>query len=130
MDGYGYGYGSGQRGDRRLEIVSGKGFGFGNSNQIFATRPHSPNVASIPPRRSLSSSSKPWGGLTDPEMKRKKRIAKYKVYTVEVGITGGSDSYTSDALSCLVVPDGDVAGSVVAGNCWIDEQTIMETIDH
>ncbi|CAK7348379.1 unnamed protein product [Dovyalis caffra] len=57
------GYGSGQSSDRRLEIVSGKGFGFGNSNQIYATRPHSPNVAKIPPRRSQSSASKPWGSL-------------------------------------------------------------------
>ncbi|KAJ6400997.1 hypothetical protein OIU84_016421 [Salix udensis] len=93
----GYGYGSDQRGERRLEIVSGKGFGFGNSNQIYATRPHSPNVASIPPRRSQSSSSRPWGGMTDPEMKRKKRIAKYKVYTVE----------------------GKVKASLRRGICWI-----------
>ncbi|KAG5222043.1 DUF3511 domain protein [Salix suchowensis] len=80
MDGYGYGLD--QRGERRLEIVSGKGFGFGNSNQIYATRPHSPNAL---------------GGLTDPEMKRKKRIAKYKVYTVE----------------------GKVKASLRRGICWI-----------
>lgn len=29
-----------------------------------------------------AAATKPWG-FTDPEMKRKKRIAKYKVYTVE-----------------------------------------------
>ncbi|KAG5231698.1 DUF3511 domain protein [Salix suchowensis] len=37
------------------------------------------------------------GGLTDPEMKRKKRIAKYKVYTVE----------------------GKVKASLRRGICWI-----------
>ncbi|KAM7521431.1 hypothetical protein LguiA_011333 [Lonicera macranthoides] len=68
-------------GDRRMEIVSGKGFTTGN--QIY-TGPRSPNPQ-IPPRPSQvssSSSSKPWG-FSDPEMKRRKRVAKYKVYTVE-----------------------------------------------
>jgi len=32
--------------------------------------------------RTSQSASKPWG-FSDSEMKRKKRIAKYKVYTVE-----------------------------------------------
>ncbi|XP_031288008.1 uncharacterized protein LOC116146726 [Pistacia vera] len=83
------GFGSGQRsygGDRRLEIVSGKSFGtaFG-ANQIYVTRSHSPDLPPIPPRATRpnnSASVKPWG-FSDPEMKRKKRIAKYKVYTVE-----------------------------------------------
>ncbi|EEF47301.1 uncharacterized protein LOC8265155 [Ricinus communis] len=86
----GYGYSSGQRsygvGDQRFEIVSGKSFC--NSNQIYATRGHSPNQPPIPthatrPRKSASTATAPWGGFGDPEMKRKKRIAKYKVYTVE-----------------------------------------------
>ncbi|MFS7901628.1 hypothetical protein Hanom_Chr01g00001941 [Helianthus anomalus] len=61
--------------DRRLEIVSGKG------NQIYAAGGggRSPEYA---PRVSTSS-AKPWGGFSDPESKRKKRIAKYKVYTIE-----------------------------------------------
>ncbi|GMI98871.1 hypothetical protein like AT2G47480 [Hibiscus trionum] len=82
-------YGSGQRhyvADRRMEIVSGKNTSVvgSNSNQIFSgTRSRSPDLPPVPPRTSqASSSSKPWG-FTDPEMKRKKRIAKYKVYTVE-----------------------------------------------
>lgn len=57
--------------DRRLEIVSGKG------NQIYA-------AGEFPAaRRSNSSCNKPWGGFNDAESKRKKRIAKYKVYTIE-----------------------------------------------
>ncbi|XP_044492081.1 uncharacterized protein LOC123215876 [Mangifera indica] len=83
------GYGSGQRsygGDRTLKIVSGKGFGsaFGAS-QIYVTRSHSPNLPPIPSlatRPSNTAFVKPWG-FSDPETKRKKRIARYKVYTVE-----------------------------------------------
>ena len=68
-------YGSGQRPyavDRRMEIVSGKSSSIG------------PNQMDLPPAqaRTGQGTSKPWG-FTDPEMKRKKRIAKYKVYTVE-----------------------------------------------
>ncbi|CAK9145194.1 unnamed protein product [Ilex paraguariensis] len=68
-------------GDRRLEIVSGKGFA---GNLMYTTsRPRSPDLPSIPPYVSRSSQvAKPWG-FNDPEMKRKKRIAKYKVYTIE-----------------------------------------------
>ncbi|KAK8654377.1 hypothetical protein V6N13_128346 [Hibiscus sabdariffa] len=81
------GYGSGQRQyvtDRRMEIVSGKSTSVVGSNQIFSgTRSRSPDLPPVPARMSqASSNSKPWG-FTDPEMKRKKRIAKYKVYTVE-----------------------------------------------
>ncbi|WCJ22288.1 hypothetical protein M5689_004383 [Euphorbia peplus] len=84
-------YGSGQRSygsDRRFEIVSGKSFG--NSNQIYATRSRSQSQSPDPPpipsratRPNRNSSAAPPWGFTDPEMKRKKRIAKYKVYTVE-----------------------------------------------
>ncbi|KAL0437668.1 UNVERIFIED_CONTAM: hypothetical protein Sradi_0474700 [Sesamum radiatum] len=41
----------------------------------------------IPPAGSRSSefagAGKPWGFSIDPEMKRRKRIARYKVYSVE-----------------------------------------------
>ncbi|KAK1560720.1 hypothetical protein Q3G72_030123 [Acer saccharum] len=88
MDGYGSGHRS-YGGDRRLEIVSGKSFssGFG-SNQIYVTQYTSPDRGAVQPRAtrpshsSSSSSTMPWG-FTDPEIRRKKRIAKYKVYTVE-----------------------------------------------
>ncbi|XP_041017998.1 uncharacterized protein LOC121260228 [Juglans microcarpa x Juglans regia] len=68
-------------GDRRLEVVSGKGFG---SNQVYATRPGSSDLPPVPRRvtRPSQPASKPWG-FNDPERKRKKRIAMYKVYTVE-----------------------------------------------
>lgn len=57
-------------GERRMEIVSGKGF---NGNQVYSvTGPRSPE----------SVGAKPWG-YSDGEMKRRKRIAKYKVYTIE-----------------------------------------------
>ncbi|GFZ04554.1 DUF3511 domain protein, putative [Actinidia rufa] len=73
-------------GDRRLEIVSGKSFGA--TNQMYTTsRTHSPlDLPPFPSRVTLpsqsSASAKPWG-FTDPEMKRRKRIARYKVYTME-----------------------------------------------
>ena len=80
-----FGYGGG--GDRRLEIVSGKSFGA--TNQVYTTRPtHSPlYLPPVPPRvtrlsQNSAAAAKPWG-FTDPEMKRRKRIAKYKVYTIE-----------------------------------------------
>ena len=66
--------------DRRVEIVSGKSSSVG-PNQIFSSRSRSPDLPPVPTRPSQGT-SKPWG-FTDPEMKRKKRIAKYKVYTVE-----------------------------------------------
>ncbi|XP_044480976.1 uncharacterized protein LOC123224220 [Mangifera indica] len=82
MDGFGSGQAS-YGGDRRLEIVSGRGFGsaFG-AKQIYMTRSHSPPIPPRVTRPGNSASVKPWG-FSDPEMKRKKRIAKYKVYTVE-----------------------------------------------
>ncbi|PHT38767.1 hypothetical protein CQW23_22340 [Capsicum baccatum] len=71
-------------GDRRLEIVSGRGF---NNNQV--SRARSPDLAGVTSRgtwpsqvAAAPSSNKPWG-FNDPEMKRRKRIAKYKVYTIE-----------------------------------------------
>ncbi|KAK9057232.1 hypothetical protein SSX86_022067 [Deinandra increscens subsp. villosa] len=56
--------------DRRMEIVSGSSKG---NHQIYASAAAA-GVRS-PPRTSTS-----W---SDPESKRKKRIAKYKVYTIE-----------------------------------------------
>ncbi|TKY61735.1 ATP-dependent DNA helicase Q 1 [Spatholobus suberectus] len=62
-------YGSGQRpygGERRMEVVSGKSHGWSG------TRSPDSAQGSEKPRR-----------FSDPEAKRKKRIAKYKVYGVE-----------------------------------------------
>ncbi|KAG2406541.1 hypothetical protein LR48_Vigan03g280200 [Vigna angularis] len=56
-------YGSGHR---RMEVVSGKSHGWSGSR--------SPDSA--------QGSEKPWR-FSDPEAKRKKRVAKYKVYGVE-----------------------------------------------
>lgn len=76
-------------GERRLEIVSGRGHYHSNSNQIYSAAscprtPDSPPEAIRPSAaaETVASSSKPWG-FCDPEMKRRKRIARYKVYTVE-----------------------------------------------
>ncbi|CAN7102930.1 unnamed protein product [Brassica rapa subsp. narinosa] len=86
----GYGSGSGQRTyvvDRRTEIVSGKGYGVGGSNQIYGTQDFPPSLQTPPgevaARRSNASSTRPPWGVNDAEMKRKKRIARYKAYTVE-----------------------------------------------
>ncbi|PON72429.1 hypothetical protein TorRG33x02_252270 [Trema orientale] len=59
--------------DRRHDIVSGKSYG--------TSQAHSPDPSPIPARASRSD-LKPWS-FSDPEAKRKKRIYKYKVYTVE-----------------------------------------------
>ncbi|XP_047964839.1 uncharacterized protein LOC125209276 [Salvia hispanica] len=71
-------------GERRLEIVSGRGYysSYNLANQIYppTSFPHdSPPVridATPPPP------AKPWG-FGGPRMNRRKRIARYKVYTVE-----------------------------------------------
>lgn len=82
MDGQdGFGYGSDQRSytvNGRTEIVSGKG----GSNQIYG----SPPAGEMAARRSSASSVRPSWGLNDAEMKRKKRIARYKAYTVEAKV--------------------------------------------
>lgn len=72
-------YGSGYRyvgGQWRHETVSGKSYG--------ASHTSVPDPITIPPRvpRTSHIDSKPWN-FNDPEMKRKKRIYKYKAYTVE-----------------------------------------------
>ncbi|KAI4349714.1 hypothetical protein L6164_010274 [Bauhinia variegata] len=69
MDGFGSGHPP-YSGERRMEIVSGKSYG---CNQNEATRASHGGESSVP---------KPWN-FKDPESKRKKRIAKYKVYAVE-----------------------------------------------
>ncbi|KAF3436515.1 hypothetical protein FNV43_RR23607 [Rhamnella rubrinervis] len=65
----------------RHEIVSGKSYGVGGG-----TEAQSPScLPPIPPhvvRRPSQSDSKAWS-FTDPESKRKKRIYKYNVYSVE-----------------------------------------------
>lgn len=83
MAGFGSGYGGRYGGgDRRHEIVSGKSYGA--PSQTTTTRAHSPDPGPNPPRGSRANRSdlKPWS-FKDPEAKRKKRIYKYKVYTVE-----------------------------------------------
>lgn len=81
----GFGSGSGQRTyvvDRRTEIVSGKGYG---SNQIYGSQDFPPSLQTPPGEVAArrSNASRPSWGVNDPEMKRKKRIARYKAYTVE-----------------------------------------------
>ncbi|KAK6941066.1 Protein of unknown function DUF3511 [Dillenia turbinata] len=76
--------------DRRTEIVvSGRTSSSSSvAKQIYMTRPRSPDLPPIPPPRMNqrtsheTTSSLPWS-FNDPEMKRKKRVAKYKVYAVE-----------------------------------------------
>ncbi|RVW59973.1 hypothetical protein CK203_052018 [Vitis vinifera] len=75
--------------DRRPGIVSGKNF---SNGQTYMAGPHSPDLRPVPPRGESvnhgSSAAKPWD-FGDPDMRRRKRIAKYKVYTVE-GIRVGA----------------------------------------
>ncbi|KAI3460771.1 hypothetical protein Pfo_017434 [Paulownia fortunei] len=71
----------------RLEIMSGRGY-YSNGDHIYmTTRPWSPDSPPIPPAAARSSqvaaaAAKPWG-FSDPEMKRRKRMARYKMYRVE-----------------------------------------------
>ncbi|KAF8392622.1 hypothetical protein HHK36_022970 [Tetracentron sinense] len=74
-------------GNRKLEIeiVNGKSF---SANQIYSIRTRSSDPPPLPTpmtkvSKSSSSKSKKSWSFNDPEMKRRKRIAKYKVYTVE-----------------------------------------------
>ncbi|KAM6541502.1 hypothetical protein CsatB_005949 [Cannabis sativa] len=87
MDGFGSGSGAtryGGGGDRRHDIVSGKSYGTMSQVHHGTTRVHSPDPGPVPARTSRASRAdlKPWS-FGDPEAKRKKRIYKYKVYTVE-----------------------------------------------
>ncbi|KAL1226255.1 hypothetical protein V5N11_017724 [Cardamine amara subsp. amara] len=59
-----------------MEIMSGKG------NQIYGAQDFSP-PGEIAARKSNASSAKPSWSLTDAEIKRKKRLAKYKAYTLQ-----------------------------------------------
>ncbi|XXG84381.1 hypothetical protein AAC387_Pa10g1907 [Persea americana] len=74
----------GSSGDRKLEIVNSR-VGFSATHGYLAPPPP-PDLASTTSRKSKGSSSssavKPWS-FNDPEMKRKKRVARYKVYGVE-----------------------------------------------
>ncbi|XP_073104770.1 uncharacterized protein [Elaeis guineensis] len=88
--------GGGNR-DRRLEIVRGNVF---SANQTYVTRPPPSRPAYLPPSlppscrdggtvRPYSSLSSTSGGgsgawcFSDPEMKRRRRVASYKMYSVE-----------------------------------------------
>ncbi|THU69010.1 hypothetical protein C4D60_Mb08t09840 [Musa balbisiana] len=70
----GYGAGAGADG-RSLERVKGN---------VPSSRRRSPNPPFAPPRRGVSSSSRSsaWC-FGDPEMKRRRRVARYKAYAVE-----------------------------------------------
>ncbi|CAA0831972.1 Protein of unknown function (DUF3511 [Striga hermonthica] len=72
-------------GERRMDIVSGRGH-YNNENNgslTYATsRPWTPDPPPFRLESAPPAAAKPWG-FGDPNMKRRKRIAKYKVYTVE-----------------------------------------------
>lgn len=70
-------YGGGQW---RHGIVSGKSYG-ARQTQAYSSSPSLPPIPTHAARPSQSD-SKPWS-FNDPESKRRKRISKYKVYSVE-----------------------------------------------
>ncbi|KAL8170367.1 hypothetical protein V2J09_022171 [Rumex salicifolius] len=86
MSGFGYpGHGSDiQRGG--VGVVSGRRvFGTSTTSQVHASRADSTAPSSTSygdTGNRFGSTSNPWG-LRDPESKRKKRVAKYKVYAAE-----------------------------------------------
>ncbi|KAE9460402.1 hypothetical protein C3L33_07654, partial [Rhododendron williamsianum] len=73
-------------GERRLEVVSGKNF---NANQMYAPSQSEPPPVPLRVTRlshstaaAAAAATKPWG-FTDGEMKRRKRVARYKSYAIE-----------------------------------------------
>ncbi|PNX91534.1 hypothetical protein L195_g047665 [Trifolium pratense] len=77
MEGYGYGSDHGSySSERRIEIVSGRSYGF--SQNYYASRgdvTRASHDGGVPV-------AKPWS-FNDAQTKRRKRIARYKVYAVE-----------------------------------------------
>ncbi|KAF3340557.1 hypothetical protein FCM35_KLT09401 [Carex littledalei] len=73
-------YGIGE--PKRLEVVKGNVF---SVNQIFVTppreSPYRPPLALPGPKDESSKTRSTW--FSDPEMKRKRRVASYKAYSVE-----------------------------------------------
>ncbi|XP_068660607.1 uncharacterized protein [Aristolochia californica] len=77
-----------QTADRKFEVVSGKTF---STNQIVIGRSLASNQAQVSstrspdpaPRRVKSKTSSKGWGFKDPELKRRKRVATYKVYSME-----------------------------------------------
>ncbi|CAH9079060.1 unnamed protein product [Cuscuta europaea] len=70
-------------GDFKTEVVSGKSFGKCKNQMYGKKRSRSPDLWSVPPRRrDATAKSAPWS-FNDSEMKRRKRIAQYKVYSIE-----------------------------------------------
>ncbi|KAG8370619.1 hypothetical protein BUALT_Bualt13G0002200 [Buddleja alternifolia] len=77
--------GGGER--RRLETPVSGGGGYhyyNNENNNYDTHMTTPGSPPVHPSLARSGeASNQWGFCRDPEMKRRKRIASYKVYTVE-----------------------------------------------
>ncbi|CAL5208862.1 unnamed protein product [Lathyrus oleraceus] len=81
MEGYGYGSDHGPYGsDRRIEIVSGKSYGF--SQSYYASRSELSGAMTQASHGGAAPVAKPWS-FGDAKTKRRKRIARYKVYAVE-----------------------------------------------
>lgn len=76
-----FGY-SGGGSDRRLEVVSGKNFNAANQMYQSDQPPIPFRVTRLSRSTGAAVAAKPWG-FTDGEMKRRKRIAKYKSYAIE-----------------------------------------------
>ena len=81
MEGYGYGsdhssYGS----ERRIEIVSGRSYGL--SQNYYVGRSESSGEVTRASHDGAAPVAKPWS-FNDAATKRRKRIARYKVYAVE-----------------------------------------------
>uniref|UniRef100_A0A1D1YDM2 Uncharacterized protein C11orf95 n=1 Tax=Anthurium amnicola TaxID=1678845 RepID=A0A1D1YDM2_9ARAE len=85
--GFDRGYRAGFGGERKqLEIVKGKEFS-ANQTYVTAHRPPRPRSPEPPFPRGKVGAAPPggpgWGCFSDPEMKRRRRVASYKAYAVE-----------------------------------------------
>ncbi|GAU31654.1 hypothetical protein TSUD_38510 [Trifolium subterraneum] len=82
MEGYGYGSDHGAyRSERRIEIVSGRR-SYGFSQNYYASRGESFGEVTRASHDGGVTVVKPWS-FNDAQTKRRKRIARYKVYAVE-----------------------------------------------
>merc|ERR1712137_81107 len=89
-------YGAG----RKLEIVTVRNL---SENKMYLSRSYPSPIRyhSVKPRRKTSPTVKKW--WDNPEMKRRRRVAKYKLYSAE----------------------GKVKSSLKKGFCWIKRKCIM-----